>query len=768
MPEHRGGSLPQAPGFAICLTVQDTGTLGDMPRPVCLTLLHTSLRTTISLAVCVTGCLMACLTACSVQPWNDPHARTDRGDAQNVLYAAFAQRPKHLDPARSYSSDEYRFIGQIYEPPLQYHYLHRPYRLEPLSAASMPVVRHYDANGDEVAADSAQLTYTDYEITIRKGMRYQPHPALARKADGSLRYVGLRSSDLEGINRLADFGFEGSREVVASDYVYQIKRLAHPATHSPILGLMRQYILGLGALSQELQAAEMAHSAPGPGLDERELSGVTVLGRYRYRIRIKGSYPQFVYWLAMPFFSPVPPEVDAFYAQPGMKQRNLSLDWYPLGSGPYRLEENNPNRQMVLARNPLYHGDVYPGSGTVADQAEGLLVDAGQPLPMIDRAVYSLEKENIPYWSKFLQGWYDASTVSSDSFDQAVQMAVDGGFGLTDEMREKGIRLETAVATSIWYFGFNWLDTVVGGNSERARKLRLAISIALDYEEFVQIFQNGRGVAAQGPLPPGIGGRHEGKSGINPQVYRWQDGKPLRRSVDEARALLKEAGYANGIDPGTGKPLVLYFDTYSASGADARARLDWYRKQFRKLGIRLVVRATDYNRFRDKMSKGNAQMFSWGWNADYPDAENFLFLLTSAQSKVAHQGENASNYSNPRFDALFDRMKNMADGPQRQRIIDKMLGLLRQDAPWAWGYHPVDFSLHHAWLKNVKPNLMAHNTLKYQRLDPSLRAHSRRLWNAPRLLPLYGIAVVIALMLVPVWRVWRRREQRKAIEQVGP
>ena len=49
---------------------------------------------------------------------------------------------------------------------------------------------------------------------------------------------------------------------------------------------------------------------------------------------MNGKYPQFLYWLAMPFFAPVPPEADAFYAPPGMKARNITLYWYPVGTGP--------------------------------------------------------------------------------------------------------------------------------------------------------------------------------------------------------------------------------------------------------------------------------------------------------------------------------------------------------------------------------------------------------------------------------------------------
>src|SRR3546814_15198358 len=74
--------------------------------------------------------------------------------------------------------------------------------------------------------------------------------------------------------------------------------------------------------------------------------------------------------------------------------------------------------------------------------------------------------------------------------------------------------------------------------------------------------------------------------------------------------------------------------------------LDWMRRQLGALNVQLEVRATDYNRFQDKMRNGSAQMYMWGWVADYPDAENFLFLLYGPNAKAANGGENASNYKN--------------------------------------------------------------------------------------------------------------------------
>jgi len=83
------------------------------------------------------------------------------------------------------------------------------------------------------------------------------------------------------------------------------------------------------------------------------------------------------------------------------------------------------------------------------------LRDAGKPLPFIDKVVFSLEKEQIPYWNKFLQGYYDASGIASDTFDQAVQFSGQGDAVLSDSMRRRGISLQTSVATSVYYLGFN-------------------------------------------------------------------------------------------------------------------------------------------------------------------------------------------------------------------------------------------------------------------------------------------------------------------------
>ena len=711
--------------------------------------------------ICVT-LLVASITAGCGQSWNDPYPVAERG--ANILYTAFTDRPKHLDPAQSYTEDEATFTAQIYEPPLQYHYLKRPYELVPTTLTAVPVPRHFDSQGRELPADAPaeQIAESVYELKLKPGIRYQPHPAFALDSHGQPEYLGKNASD--GRQVIGDFPHVGSRELTADDYIYQIKRLAHPRLHSPIFGMMADKIVGLREFSDTLNKA--AGELPADAwldLDAYPLSGVEKVDAHTWRIRIKGKYPQFLYWLAMPFFAPVPREVDRFFAQPGMAAKNLTLDWWPVGTGPFMLSENDPNRRMVLTRNPNFHGETYPCEGEPGDREAGLLADCGQPLPFIEQAVFTREKEAIPYWNKFLQGYYDASGISSDSFDQAVRVNVGGDVALSDEMRDKGIRLLTSVKTSTFYMGFNMLDPVVGGLTPQASKLRQAISIAIDQEEFISIFSNGRGIAAQGPLPPGIFGYENGEQGIDDVVYDWVDGKPKRKPVELARKLIAEAGYPHGRHEKTGEPLVIYLDT-TGGGMGEKSRLDWLTRQFAKIDIQLVVRSTDFNRFQDKIRKGNVQLYYLGWNADYPDPENFFFLLHGEETRVGHGGENSSNYANPEFDRLFRRMKNMDNTPERLVIIRQMNRILHHDAPWVFGLHPKSYTLGHRWLKNRKPNDVGNNILKYQRIDAADRASARDQWNDPVLWPL-GLGVLgLLLAFVPAIIGYRRRERRSAVK----
>ncbi len=724
--------------------------------------------------------LLVLLPACD-RVTNSPNE--SGAEKTNTVFTPFTERsPKYLDPTSSYSNDETPYTYGIYEPLYGYHYLKRPYQLAPRAAEAIAEPKFLDKDGRELPADAPgeQIAESVYDIKIKPGIRFAPHPAFARDEKGGYLYHSLSAADTADKRKISDFAATGTRELTAHDYVYSIRRLATPRIKSPSFSLMSEYIVGLKdygermvAADKELRKGLAATERDLPMLDFRDYAfeGAQALDDHTLRIRIKGKYPQFKYWLAMTFFSPIPWEAEKFYSQPGMAKNNLTLNYWPVGTGPFMLTEFVENRRHVLERNPNFRGEPYPCDGEPGDAEKGYLADCGKLTPFVDRVVFKIEKESVPMQSKFLQGYYDSPQI--ERLDQAQDFLIGAADSAKKEReyREKKLKFPRSVEANNWYLGFNWLDPVVGGGktpaeAEKNRKLRQAISIALDWSEHIAIFEKGQGIEAHGPLPPGLfGWRDDGPSAFNPVVYqKGADGKVERRSLAEAKQLLAEAGYPEGRDAKSGKPLVLNFDYQRAMTPSTKALMDWYQKQFAKLGIQLEIRATDYNRFQDKMNKGSVQIYFWGWLADYPDAENFLFLLygPNAKALTAGNGENNSNYKNPEFDKLYDKMKFLDDGPEKQATVDRMIEIVQQDAPWAFGYFPTSAAAFHQWVYNGKPTQIVRNHIQYLRIDPALRAQKIAEWNKPTWWPVVLIALGLAAVLVPAVRTYRRRERETA------
>ena len=699
------------------------------------------------------------LAGCSDKPLNSPYSQENA--KENIIYSSFQERPKHLDPVRSYSSNEYAFIAQIYEPLFQYHYLKKPYELIPLTAKEMPNVYYLDKNFKKTN-NKKNIHYSKYILKIQKGILYQNHPAFY-KENGAYKYHNLDFNSVNNINKIKDFDKESTRELIVDDYIYQIKRLADSKNHSPILGVMKEYIYGFEEYSLKLNKLNsLSNENKIHYIKKNNIIGIKKIDDYTFSITLKKQYPQFIYWLAMPFFSPMPWEADLFYSQNLLKKKNITLNWFPVGTGAFKLTENNPNLRMVLEKNENFRGEIYPSLSDKIIDGKLNSINSKKVIPFIDKAIYSLEKEQIPRWNKFLQGYYDNSGIASDNYDQAVSLNSSGDISLTDELSKKGIHLKTATAASTYYIGFNMLDSVIGGNQEKSRLLRQAITLAIDYEEYISIFTNGRGIVAQSPIPPGIFGYQDGINKYNETIYEIQNKIIVKKNINKAKKLLIQAGYKNGVNQNTGKPLVLYFEA-TGSGADTYAFLNWLRKQFKKIDIQLVTRVTDYNRFQEKMINGTGQIFQWGWNADYPDPENFLFLLYGKNGKVKFGGENASNYENKEFDRLFLKMKNMQNSLERKKIIDKMLQIIQNDCPWIWGFHPKSFSLSHQWVENVESNLMANNTLKYKKINNTLRENNIKMWNKPNFSLVYIFIILIVIFIASVLLMVRKKEKEKIL-----
>jgi len=718
------------------------------------------------------------LAACNNSPQPDGIEKT------NTLFSAFAERsPRYVDPTASYSNNETPITYQVYEPLYGYHYLKRPYELIPKLAEAVVEPKYFDKAGQPLAddADPATIAESVYDIPIKKGVMYAPHPAFAKDAQGRYLYHAMKPGEVGDRRSPWEFAVKGTRELVADDFVYALKRQATTRIQAPIYGIFSEYVVGLKeygelirAEDKKLRAGMDPAALDKPFLDFRKypLEGVRALDDHTVRIRIIGKYPQWKYWLAMPFTAPVPWEADQFYAQPGMAKNGLSLNVWPAGTGPYMLTDYVQDRRHVLSRNPNFHGETYPCEGMPGDKEAGLLADCGKKMPFIDTLVFNAEKEAVPLKAKFVQGYLDVPEIERSEYGVEFALDMADSDRVAKDYAQKGFKLPRSVDISNWYVGFNWLDPVVGKGATpeqqvRNRKLRQALSIAIDWDEYSRIFPKKGGETAMGPLPGGLfGSRHGTLAGVNPLTHRVVDGKLVRRSLDEAKALLAEAGYPDGRDAGNGRPLVLNYDYQRVPTPEIKSELDWMVKQFAKLGIQLEIRATDYNQFQDKMRKGTQQVFFWGWLADYPDAENYLFLLYGPNSKAKADGENTANYANPEYDRLYNQLRLMDDGPEKQKLIDRMVQIAQQDAVWSFGYFPYASGAYQQWVYNGKPSIMVRDMARYYRLDPALRAEKLAAWNRPTWWPIAAIA--IALLAVG-WRAratFRRRERTNARGEV--
>jgi len=107
-------------------------------------------------------------------------------------------------------------------------------------------------------------------------------------------------------------------------------------------------------------------------------------------------------------------------------------------------------------------------------------------------------------------------------------------------------------------------------------------------------------------------------------------------------------------------------------------------------------------------------------------------------------------------------MKFLDDGPEKQKLIDRMIEIVQRDAVWSFGYFPTSAAAFQQWVYNGKPTQIVRNHIGYLRLDPALRARMIAEWNKQIWWPIPLIAIVLVAAAVPAWFAWRRRERETA------
>jgi ABC-type transport system substrate-binding protein len=267
---------------------------------------------------------------------------------------------------------------------------------------------------------------------------------------------------------------------------------------------------------------------------------------------------------------------------------------------------------------------------------------------------------------------------------------------LKNDLAGMGIKMFSTPVMETYYIGFNMDDPVVGGNL----LLRQAMACAFDTEHYVH-FYNNRVIRASGPIPPGIAG------------FEKQD-SPYPFDLNHARELLARAGYPGGKDPKTGRRLKLNLDIGNPNDPEVRASVELFSSFMDKIGIQIVPVYNNWPTFLSRLERRQAQLFRLGWVADYPDAENFLQLFYGPNSSP---GPNHCNYANKSFDALYEKVRVMADTPERTALYMQMAGIVVEDCPWIFEQHPLSYGLHHQWLKNYKPHDFPYGMNKYHAVD---------------------------------------------------
>lgn len=497
----------------------------------------------------------------------------------------------------------------------------------------------------------------------------------------------------KGVYFADDPCFEGGRgrELKASDFVFAWKRIADIKYMSKNWWIFDNKIVGLDEFREYTKSCKAAEDVDY----SRQVEGLQILDDYTLVIKVKKPWPQITYLLAHLPTAPIAKEAVDYYGK--------DIINHPVGTGPFKLKLWHRGSYIEMVKNSAFRDEFYPSEGESNDLVEGYLVNAGRKLPMVDRILMMLVQEDPPRWFLFLKGKIDASGIPKDNFNEAI----DQRRMLTPEMKRRNIHLRVFRDPSTYWLGFNLEDEVLGKN----KLLREAISCAVDREKYIELFTNNRGEAAYGFIPPLM-------KAYDPNI---KETSKTSYNPDRARQLVKEAEEIYG-----GKLPKL---TLSMPGTDVvfRQRGEFLRRCFKNVGLHIEIDYMDWPTFQNKIKTKSAQMFSLGWIADYPDAENFLQLF---YSRNASPGPNNFNYSNPDFDRIYEQISVMPDSPERRELYRKAERIVVEDCPAVFLMHGVAYVLHHDWVNNYKPHAFGYGLSKYRWIDNTKRSAYKGLLKA--------------------------------------
>ncbi|WP_432357152.1 glutathione ABC transporter substrate-binding protein [Sporosarcina sp. UB5] len=218
-------------------------------------------------------------------------------------------------------------------------------------------------------------------------------------------------------------------------------------------------------------------------------------------------------------------------------------------------------------------------------------------------------------------------------------------------------RVNQKASSSLAYLGFN---------SEKEPfndpKVRRAVSMLVNKDDISEGVYDGFGIPAKGPLAPGIFGYNE-------------DAKPIEYNVEEAKKLLKEAGYENGFKS----------SIWTNDNPQRQQIAVLMQEELKKVNIEVEIEVMEFGAYLEKTANGEHDMFILGWSNPTGDADYGMYALFHS-SQHGSPG-NRSFYTNPEVDKLLEEGRRESDPDERIKIYNKVQEHLIEDAPMAYLIH---------------------------------------------------------------------------------
>ncbi len=328
----------------------------------------------------------------------------------------------------------------------------------------------------------------------------------------------------------------------------------------------------------------------------------------------------------------------------------------PVGTGPFKVYRWIPGNAIILSANKAYY--------------------AGPPhLDFLRFAIYTNEQWEIIF-EDFENGLLDQASIPRDRYDE---------IAAKPEYR-KNKRFISTPGLNLVYVGFN--QTIPPFDDPRVRR---AVSHAVDTETVTREVTRRGCVPAKGILPQGI-------AGYNPQF------KGYAYDVEKARELLTEAGYPGGRGIA---PVELWTVSKSIS---VKKQIEAYGRYLGEVGIRLVPKvAGNWKEFLHVINNKRAPLYYAAWYADYPDPDNFLYVLCHSESST-----NRMAFRSEKADRLLEAARHETDYLKRVKMYWEIERLVMDEAPLLSLHTNTHSNLVQTWVMDFKIGYLGPTYVRYR------------------------------------------------------